>query len=551
MRYPQILLIIVVFVVGLPLVAVLPSLGRFFWNHDFGSTLSLLIEYPGFVTMLSQSIVTTVVTLTIVTGLTLISAQYLLRQEQSRQELSKQGSARRIIDIGGHGWMGIFSMPHLAFAVAILWLAAPTGWLWRLIPVESPWMPWFDRQYMISLWIILIAKEVPFLWFMSLRALHQLPLERWLLVGRSQGHSVNRTWWLVVVPALLQRLRLPLCVVAVYSLTVVDLALFAGPQTPAPLAVQVVQWQLEFNPQSQMLAVAGSILLLILAGFMCGWVRLQEWLIFSWGKRLLSRPLSTIESLLYKLSRIGQQLPKVFIGLSVVLFVVLLALAHGRGWFYPAVLPQQWDVALWQNEWSYLITGAWRSLWIAFCVATISLVLCVLTAEWQRARQQKIPLALLLLPLLMPQVFLILVWIPWTQTELIWVVWAHVPFSYAYAVLAYLPAEERFEQRYLQQSQTLGYSFWQAWWRIKRPLLQVPLLTAFALAMLVSIAQYVPTLLIGGGRVATLTTDFVALSSGSNAPMQAVYALTMWFLCMLVLVVVRPRSKNSSEGEMQ
>ncbi|HET8816699.1 MAG TPA: ABC transporter permease subunit [Pseudidiomarina sp.] len=541
MRYPHLLLIIVVVIVGLPLLAVVPSVANFVWNQDLSNVLIQLVDYPGFTTMLSHSAVAAVVTLTIVTGLALVSARYLYTE---RAQPHKGGSV-------GMGWMGILSMPHLAFAVAILWLAAPTGWLWRLVPVESPWMPWFDRQYMVSLWIILIAKELPFLWFMTLRALQQLPFERWLLVGRSQGHSESRTWWLVVIPALLQRLRLPLCVVAVYSLTVVDLALFAAPQTPAPLAVQVAQWQLEFDPQSQLLAFAGSLLLLILAGLMCGWVCLQERFIFHWCQRLLSRSLSTTESWLFRVSVVGHYLPKLFVYLAIVLFIALLALVHGHGWFYPALVPQQWDLALWQREWQYVSDGAWRSLWIAMGVASISLVLCVITAEWQRARQQKIPRALLLLPLLVPQIFLVLVWIPWSQTELLWVVWAHVPFSYAYALLAYLPAEERFEQRYLQQSQTFGYSFWQAWWRTKRPLLQVPLLTAFALAMLVSIAQYVPTVFIGGGRVPTLTTDFVALSSGSNVSMQALYALTMWLLCAVVLILIKPRRKNSSEGEMR
>lgn len=543
MKYPHLLLMMVVVVVGVPLLLIIPSLSELLWSIDLDQAISEFIHYPGFLTMLSQSILTALVSVIVVTGLTLISARYLLALKQSGQQTNQQKTQ--------HSWLGILSMPHLAFAVALLWLAAPTGWLWRLIPVETPWMPWFDRQYLVSLWIILIAKELPFMWFMTLRALQQLPLERWLLIGRSQGHSETRTWWLIVIPALVQRLRLPLCVVAVYSLTVVDLALFAAPQTPAPLAVQVVQWQLQFNPLSQQLAVVGSVALALLAVLVCGWVRLQEWVLFTWAQRLLSRAVTKSELILLKISRIGRVLPSAFMGLAILLLVALVALANGRGWFYPALLPQQWDFTLWHSEWLFLAMGAWRAFWIALVVASISLALCIVTAEWQRARRQKIPMALLLLPLFIPQVFLVLVWIPWTDTNLFWVAWAHVPFSYAYSLLAYLPAEERFEQRYLQQSQTFGYSFWRAWWAVKRPLLKVPLLTAFALAMLVSIAQYVPTLLIGGGRVSTLTTDFVALSSGSNSSMQALYALTMWLLCALLLVVLKPRATAAREGEIQ
>ncbi len=38
-------------------------------------------------------------------------------------------------------------------------------------------------------------------------------------------------------------------------------------------------------------------------------------------------------------------------------------------------------------------------------------------------------------------------------------------------------------------------------------------------------AQYLPTLIIGGGRVATLTTEAVALAAGANRRVIGVYAL--------------------------
>lgn len=535
MRYPHFYIALVILFIGVPLIAIVPRISDFLLTSSALQAIHNLIEYPGFSTMVSQALITAVVTLLLVTGFTVVTAQYLVPLCQSRSHQS---------------WLGIFSMPHLAFAVALLWLLAPTGWLWRIIPVETPWMPWFDRQYLVTLWIVLILKELPFMWFMTVRALQQLPIERWLLVGQSQGRSVTRTWWLVVIPALLARLRLPLCVVAVYSLTVVDLAIFAAPQTPAPLAVQIVQWQLEFNAQSQALAMIASLVLTIIAGLLCGWVVIQEHLLKQWGQRILVRPLYRSERWLLRLTAVGRRLPLLFIVLSILLLIALVALAHGQSWFYPALLPQQWRVSLWTNEWAYLWSGVWRSFWIACCVAALSILLAIVTAEWQRTVQKRLPMLLLLLPLLIPQVFLVLIWIPFTTTAGGWVILAHLPFSYAYALLAFLPAEERFEQRYLHQSQALGYSFWQSWWRIKRPLLMVPLKTAFALAMLVSIAQYVPTLLIGGGRVATLTTDFVALSSGADQSMQAVYAITMWLLCSIVLLVLRPRI-HSRAGEMQ
>ncbi|MFN7053661.1 MAG: ABC transporter permease, partial [Gemmobacter sp.] len=57
-----------------------------------------------------------------------------------------------------------------------------------------------------------------------------------------------------------------------------------------------------------------------------------------------------------------------------------------------------------------------------------------------------------------------------------------------------------------------------------------PVLTAAAVGLAVSVGQYLPTLLIGGGRVETLTTEAVALSSGGNRRLIGAYALLQMLL---------------------
>ncbi len=53
-------------------------------------------------------------------------------------------------------------------------------------------------------------------------------------------------------------------------------------------------------------------------------------------------------------------------------------------------------------------------------------------------------------------------------------------------------------------------------WKVRLPMLLRPVLTAAAVGFSVSVGQYLATLLIGGGRVATLTTEAVALASGGE-----------------------------------
>ena len=60
---------------------------------------------------------------------------------------------------------------------------------------------------------------------------------------------------------------------------------------------------------------------------------------------------------------------------------------------------------------------------------------------------------------------------------------------------------------------------------IKLPMLLGPVLTAAAIGFAVSVAQYLPTLFLGAGRIATLTTEAVTLSSGSDRRVTGVYAV--------------------------
>ncbi|WP_146612611.1 hypothetical protein [Paracoccus sediminilitoris] len=61
-------------------------------------------------------------------------------------------------------------------------------------------------------------------------------------------------------------------------------------------------------------------------------------------------------------------------------------------------------------------------------------------------------------------------------------------------------------------------------WRVKLPVLLVLVPTAFAIGIAVSVAQYLPTLFLGAGRVTTLTTETVTLASGSDRRVTGVVA---------------------------
>ena len=90
------------------------------------------------------------------------------------------------------------------------------------------------------------------------------------------------------------------------------------------------------------------------------------------------------------------------------------------------------------------------------------------------------------------------------------------------------------DQRLVSSAAALGAGPIRRLLAIKLPILLRPLLTAAAVGFAVSVAQYLPTLFMGAGRVPTLTTEAVTLSSGSDRRVTAVYATLQSALPFLV-----------------
>jgi putative thiamine transport system permease protein len=74
-------------------------------------------------------------------------------------------------------------------------------------------------------------------------------------------------------------------------------------------------------------------------------------------------------------------------------------------------------------------------------------------------------------------------------------------------------------------------------------LLLTPVLTAAAVGFAVSVGQYLPTILLGAGRVVTVTTEAVSLASGGDRRLTAIYALLQLLLPALgfMLAMLVPR----------
>lgn len=435
------------------------------------------------------------------------------------------------------------AIPHAAMAIAFLFLLAPSGWLMRLV---SPWLTDFNYPPLwqttqdawgLSLILALWVKELPFMLLVLMSACSQLPVKCSLALGQSFAYSSQQVWQDILFPQLIKRIRLPFFTVLAFSLTVVDVAQIIGPSKPVTLALLVWQWFSDSNIDLRLVGAAGSLLLLAV-------VVLSVLLSLGLEKLYLTRQLYKAMQGVRKSASSGKLarglLVTLVLSLVLSLLVILIWSITWR-WRFPDVLPAQWSLHYWQQAGSYLLSPLFNSLGIAFSSAAISLILVVGCLEYQlkQADTSRWWSVMMYLPLLLPQVvFLFGVQVQLFKYRLdgnlITVIWAHIIFVLPYVYLSLVGSYRAFDKRYMQAAVSLSHSYWRSFMAVKLPMLTRPLGLAFAIGFAVSIAQYLPTLFVGAGRVSTLTTEAVALASGGDRRVTAVMVIWQTLLPLLV-----------------
>ena len=111
----------------------------------------------------------------------------------------------------------MLAVPHAAFAIGLVFLLSPSGWLLRLL---SPWLTGFEwppawqttqDPFGIGLIIALVAKETPFLLWNAATQLSRDDVQtRWQrehALAQTLGYSRSNAFWRVIWPQLAVRLR--------------------------------------------------------------------------------------------------------------------------------------------------------------------------------------------------------------------------------------------------------------------------------------------------------------------------------------------------------
>ncbi|AWB50338.1 ABC transporter permease [Gemmobacter aquarius] len=450
----------------------------------------------------------------------------------------------------------LLSVPHAAAALGLAFLIAPSGWIARAL---SPWATgWtappdlliLNDAYGVSLTLGLVAKELPFLLLMALSSLNAAQTDRAMTTASTLGYGRVSGFVLTVLPGLYRQLRLPVYAVLAYAMTSVDMAMILGPTLPPTLSQQVVIWRMVPDLTQQTTAAAGAIWQLTLVLFALFLWRICEGLarhaVTLWATAGLRAPGLDAPA------RVLARLAASTIGLALCLGLASLALWSIAGdWRFPDALPRSFTLNAWHIALPDLLpaTGLTLAIALAATLPALALTLGCLEAETRHGLSATPrAMTLLYLPLVIPQI----AFLPGLQTFALMVgaegTWpavaaTHLVFVLPYVFLSLSQPYRSLDPRLTTVGRALGKTEARIFWTLRLPLLLAPVLTALAIGMAISVGQYLPTLLVGGGRVTTLTTDAVALSSGGNRRVIGSFALLQMLLPALFfgLALALPR----------
>jgi putative thiamine transport system permease protein len=441
----------------------------------------------------------------------------------------------------------LLAVPHLASAIGMAFLVAPSGWAARLV---SPWLTGWRQPpdlltvndpWGLALTLGLALRECPFLVLVLLAAESQIDGTGRIAVARTFGYGAGEAWLKLVLPPLYRQVRLPLYAVLAFALSVVDMAVVLGPSTPPVLAVQLLRWFNDPDLGLRLVAAAGAVLQIGLILAAIGAWRAAEIALARLARPwLLAGPSRTLER---ALGFLGHAACWAVLGLGLLGLAVLLLWSLAGSWRFPAIWPQRLELASWAWAAQGLRGPAATTLLLGALASLLSLV-CVLACLEHEAQAGAKPrgrvLALAYTPLLVPQIgFLFGLQVLLARFGLdatfAGLLWSHLVFVLPYVLLLLREPYLALDPRYPATGSALGSRPSRTFWRIRLPLLRRPILVATAVGFSVSTAQYLPTVFVGGGRYPTLTTEALGLVQGGDRRLAAAAALLLAALPLLAL----------------
>ncbi len=446
----------------------------------------------------------------------------------------------------------MLALPHLALAIGLSFLIMPSGVLARITANIMGWQTppnWITTHdpHGLALIAALTIKEAPFLVWIMAGFLNREDIKQTFKNQRaaaiSLGHGSLSIWLRLCLPQLMPKLVWPLVIVFIYAATVVDMSLVIGPTQPPTLATVI--WadinseQVVNNARGNVGAVFLSLALATCIGI--AWFATKT-LTPMFRQFLSSGPNPrTIRNF------IGHAKYKTLIWFYVIIAAVLLFMTFAQNWPFPNLAPttstRAWGLIL-QNP-NALIT----SIALAMTTSATALALIVLWLEMVHNKSDRILILLSLAILGLPAILVGLgqyrAFLNFGLTgNMIGLFLAHLMPVTAYMIIVLVGPYRALDVRLRATASSLGKSKFEFLYHVKWPLLKPPIYAALAVGFAVSFGQYIPAQLVAAGRYSTLPVEAITLTSGTNRPLTAAFALLLLLPPFLTYVIAAHFGKS-------
>ncbi|MBB1297490.1 ABC transporter permease subunit [Pseudoalteromonas sp. AS71] len=447
----------------------------------------------------------------------------------------------------------ILVIPHAAAAIAVGFLIAPSGMISRL---ASPWLSGWELapngmfphdSFGISIILGLTLKELPFLLLMALGVLAQPELGKKLRqqhkVALNLGYCPMTAFFKVILPSLYPLLRLPLLAVLAYASASVEMPLILGPNTPPTLAVAIMHWFNDVDLNLRIKASAGALLqLAVTGGLLALWLAGEKAIKVLFSDSLTNGVREYGGFYWQKITVVLTALVISFILLSLIGLVMWSVAGF---WRFPDAMPEQFTLLHFKSALMQMGSPLFNTLAIGLVTTLFAIILTLLCLESEQLSDKPISRftsLIIYLPLLVPSIAFLfgLVWIQQlvnNQAAFFNVVLTHLLFVLPYVFLSLASSYRRLDPRFAHVAASLGAAPCKVFFKVKLPQLFAPILIAAALGLAISFGQYLPTLLAGGGRIATITTEAVTLANGASRRTSAVYAIMQMVLPLIGFIL--------------
>ena len=216
--------------------------------------------------------------------------------------------------------------------------------------------------------------------------------------------------------------------------------------------------------------------------------------------------------------------------------IVLLIWCFAARWPWPGILPESLSLRTVKE----LIFGSAKlpklllsSISLSFAVAAISTTIGIATAratELYEFRGKGLIRFFSLLPLLVPgtvlaigaQIMLLKVGL---GDSIAGIILIHTVASVPYCITIMTDVTAALGDKFEEQAATLGAGPFRAFFEVTLPNLMPGIMSSFSMGFIISYSQYFTTLIIGGGRINTISLVLVPYIQGGDRSLASVYAM--------------------------